>query len=85
MTLKLVVDAYTDEILGAQAVGLDGVDKFPAIFAELVHRGWSDADLEKLAGNNVLRVLQTAETVSARLRTERPPSEATIETLDPSH
>ncbi|HVW69509.1 MAG TPA: dipeptidase [Steroidobacteraceae bacterium] len=65
--------------------GLDGVDKFPAIFAELVHRGWSDADLEKLAGNNVLRVLQTAETVSARLRTERPPSEATIETLDPSH
>ncbi len=66
-------------------VGLDGVDKFPAILAELIHRGWSDEDLGKLAGNNVLRVLKTAETVSARLRAARPASQATIEELDSAH
>ena len=49
-------------------VGLEDVSKFPALFAELVHRGWSDADLAKLANGNVLRVLGEAEKVSARLR-----------------
>ena len=45
-------------------------------------RGWSQTDLEKLAGGNVLRVLRDAERVSARLKRERPPSIATIEQLD---
>ncbi len=36
--------------------GLEGVDKYPALFAELARRGWSDEDLAKLAGGNVLRV-----------------------------
>jgi membrane dipeptidase len=62
--------------------GLDGVDKFPALLAELARRGWSDKDLSKVAGENVLRVLAQAEAVSARLRTSRPPSTATIEQLD---
>ena len=62
--------------------GLDGVDKFPALLAELARRGWSDKDLSMAAGENVLRVLAQAEAVSARLRTSRPPSMATIEQLD---
>jgi membrane dipeptidase len=62
--------------------GLEGADKYPALFAELARRGWSDADLAKLAGNNVLRVMAQAEMISARLRRERPPSVATIEQLD---
>ena len=36
--------------------GLDGVDKYPALFAELARRGWSDEDMGKLAGGNILRV-----------------------------
>ena len=62
--------------------GLDGVDKFPALLMELARRGWSDADLGKVAGGNLLRVLAQAERVSARLRTTRPPSTATIAALD---
>jgi membrane dipeptidase len=63
-------------------VGLEDVSRFPALFAELARRGWSDADLAKLASGNILRVLGRAEQVSARLRRQRPPSTATIEQLD---
>ncbi len=70
-------------------VGLEGVDKYPALLAELMRRGWSDADVAKLAGENILRVLATADSVGARLRATRKASEATIEELDgppkPSH
>ena len=63
-------------------VGLEGVDKFPALLAELARRGWSDAELAKVAGANLLRVMGQAEAVSARLRAARPPSLATLATLD---
>ncbi len=63
-------------------VGLEDVSTFPNLFAELVRRGWSDADLMKLSSGNALRVLTRAEQVSARLRTQRPASAATIEQLD---
>ncbi|HEX6104429.1 MAG TPA: dipeptidase [Gemmatimonadales bacterium] len=63
-------------------VGLEDVSTFPALFAELVRRGWSDGDLRKLAGGNVLRVLRQAEGVAGRLQNERPPSTRTIEELD---
>jgi membrane dipeptidase len=62
--------------------GLDSVDKYPALLAELARRGWSDADLAKLAGGNLLRVLAKAEEVSARLRAARGPSTATLTQLD---
>ncbi|MDQ3674316.1 MAG: dipeptidase [Gemmatimonadota bacterium] len=51
--------------------GLEDVASYPALFAELVRRGWSDADLKKLAGENVLRAFARAEVVSARLRKGR--------------
>lgn len=47
--------------------GLENVSCYPALFAELVRRGWSDADLRQLAGGNFLRVLEQVETVAARL------------------
>jgi len=63
-------------------VGLEDVSKFPELFAELIRRGWSDADLKKLAGQNLLRVLRQAEATAARLQHEREPSTRTIEQLD---
>ena len=59
--------------------GLEDVSKYPALFAELARRGWSEADLKKLAGENILRVMEQAERVSARLQRERAPSTMTIE------
>jgi membrane dipeptidase len=63
-------------------VGLEDVSTYPILFAELSRRGWSDEDLRKLAGENLLRVLRQAERVARRLRRERPPSTKTIEELD---
>jgi len=63
-------------------VGLEDVSKFPNLFAELIRRGWSDADLKKLAGQNLLRALRQAEATAARLQKEREPSTKTIEQLD---
>ncbi len=62
--------------------GLEDVSTYPALFAELVKRGWTDTQLRGLAGENVLRALARAETVSARLRKERPASTKTIAELD---
>jgi membrane dipeptidase len=62
--------------------GLEDVTSYPALFAALSRRGWSESDLRKLAGENVLRAWARAEEVAARLRMERGPSTATIEQLD---
>jgi membrane dipeptidase len=59
--------------------GLEDVSKFPALFAELIRRGWTDADLTKLAGGNLLRVMRQVEATAKRLQAERQPSTATIE------
>jgi membrane dipeptidase len=62
--------------------GLPDVSSYPVIFAELIHRGWSDADLAKLAGKNVLRVFHQAEAVARQLQQTAKPSTATIQELD---
>ena len=62
--------------------GLEGVDKFPDLLAELARRGWSDADLAKVAGGNVLRALRESEAVAKRLQATTQPSYATIAELD---
>jgi membrane dipeptidase len=58
---------------------LDGVDKFPLVIEELARRGWSDQELAKVAGENMLRVMREVEQVSARLRAAEQPSNARIE------
>jgi membrane dipeptidase len=50
--------------------GLTGVQSYPLLFAELIRRGWSDANLAKLAGGNVLRVMRRAEAVAASMKDE---------------
>ena len=62
--------------------GLEGVDKYPALLVELARRGWSDADLAKVAGENLLRAMARAEEVAKQLQATHAPSVATIEKLD---
>ena len=88
---------HVKQLAGADHVGIgsdfDGVDDdlplgledqstYPALFAELVRRGWSDADLRKLAGDNVLRALTQAEKAAKRIQKVRPPSTKTIQEMD---
>jgi hypothetical protein len=60
----------------------EDVSRYPALFEEFGSRGYGDEDLRRIAGRNVLRVMREAERIGARLRTERPPSKATIEKPD---
>ena len=62
--------------------GMNSVSGYPLLFAELIRRGWNDADLAKLAGGNVLRALRQAETVAASMKNE-PPATARLEPLSP--
>ncbi|HYW16316.1 MAG TPA: dipeptidase [Allosphingosinicella sp.] len=70
-----------DGISGTAPKGLEGVETYPALLAELARRGWSDGDLAKLAGGNVLRVMEKAEQVATGMKSE-PPLNATLEQLD---
>jgi membrane dipeptidase len=88
-TLKQVADhiEHARAIVGVDGVGIGGdydgspdfpedlpdVSAYPALFAELVERGWSDAECELLAGGNVLRVMGAALAVAERLEFERRP------------
>jgi len=63
--------------------GLEDVSTYPALFAELIRRGWSDKDLAKLAGGNLVRAFAGAEQVAARLQKERKPSLARAESPAP--
>ena len=54
----------------------------PDLLAELVERGYSDEDLKKIVGLNVLRALRGAEETARRLQAEGAPSDALLEELD---
>ena len=56
--------------------GLEDVSKYPALTAELLRRGYKDADILKILGQNVLRVMRNAEAVSKSLQARRQPSPA---------
>jgi len=58
----------------SMAEGLEDVTRFPALIAELLARGYTDEDVKKIAGENLLRVMREAERVSEELRKERDPS-----------
>ncbi len=63
-------------------VGLEDVSTYPMLTAELVRRGYSDEDIMKILGRNVLRVMRESEAVAARLQQECHASGARIEVLD---
>jgi len=94
-TIKLVADHvdHVKQVAGVDHVGIgsdfDGIDitpegledvsKYPALTAELLSRGWSDEDVKKFLGLNVLRAMRQAEAVAASMRNE-PPSVAMLPT-----
>tara|TARA_B000000460_G_C21373228_1_gene330569 strand:- start:129 stop:710 length:582 start_codon:yes stop_codon:yes gene_type:complete len=63
-------------------VGLEDVSSYPALFVELLKRGYSDDDIAKIAGGNILRVMQDVELVAERIATQRLPSMITIQDVD---
>jgi len=98
-TIKLVADHvdHVKQVAGVDHVGIgsdfDGIDitpegledvsKYPALTAELLSRGWSDEDVKKFLGLNVLRAMRQAEAVAASMKTE-PPSVAMLPTATES-
>jgi membrane dipeptidase len=73
------------QVAGAGHVGLgsdfDGVDsiprgmedasKLPNLVRELARRGYSEDDLEKILGGNLLRVMRQVEEVARKMQTEK--------------
>ena len=59
-------------------LGLEDVSTYPALFAELLSRGYTGEELEKIAGLNMLRVMRGMEEVAERLQEESEPSEMLI-------
>ena len=63
-------------------VGLETVATFPVIFEALAEKGWSDEDLGKVAGNNLLRVLRKTEQVSMELKKSTKPLDNLLNVKD---
>jgi membrane dipeptidase len=62
--------------------GLESVARYPDLLEELARRGYSDDDLRKVAGLNILRVFKGAEAVAARLQKDTRPNDAKIDEVD---
>lgn len=63
--------------------GLSDVSMYPNLFAELIRRGWTDGDLKKLAGENLLRAMTQAEKVARGLQAAAPPDVTRFEATSP--
>src|SRR5207253_8622040 len=59
---------FFDKGGASMAVGLEDVSTFPNLFAELLRRGYSEADLKKIAGQNLLRAMRQMEAVAKQLQ-----------------
>jgi membrane dipeptidase len=59
--------------------GLEDVSCYPALIAELLGRGWSEADCAKLTSGNVLRSLRDAEATARAIQGRRGPSRSKIQ------
>jgi membrane dipeptidase len=68
--------------ISSTPAGLEDVSTFPALLEELSRRGWTEEELRKVAGENLLRAWRVAETVARRIQRQRGPSMATIEAMD---
>ena len=62
--------------------GLQDVSCYPALIAEMLARGWSEADCGQLASGNILRVMREAEVAAKVISARQGPSRARIEDVD---
>jgi membrane dipeptidase len=65
---------FYDSGESSMVYGLKDVSRYPYLFAELLHRGYSDEDVKKIAGLNLLRAMRQMEQVARKLQNERGPS-----------
>ena len=63
-------------------LGLEDVSTYPALLKELLIRGYSDQDIAKIAGENVLRVMTDVEAVAERLQTLEQPRDYLLHEID---
>jgi membrane dipeptidase len=70
-------DGITDVVQG-----LEDVSKYPNLTAELLKRGYSDDDIKKILGLNLLRAWRQPDRVATDLQKQRGPSSATLERMD---
>ena len=61
---------------------LEDVSKYPVLTAELLRREYSEEDILKILGGNILRLMRAVENAATRIQQDRGPSEASIEDLD---
>jgi membrane dipeptidase len=66
---------------GTMAAGLNNVTRYPHLFAELLRREYSDEEVLKVAGRNLLRAMRRVERVAADLQKTEPP----LVILKPDH
>ena len=66
---QLIIDLNKKLGITSVVVGLEDVSMYPQLIAELLRRGYSDDDIRKIAGRNILRVLRQAEEVARRIQT----------------
>jgi membrane dipeptidase len=97
-TLPQVADhiEHVREVAGSDHIGIggdyDGTDQlpegladvscYPALFTELLGRGWNEAGCARLANGNLLRVMREAQAASRDISARRGPSFARIEDFD---
>ena len=62
--------------------GLEDASKYPVMTAELLRREYSEEDILKILGRNILRLMRAVENAATRIQQDRGPSEASIEDLD---
>ncbi|HEY8131135.1 MAG TPA: membrane dipeptidase, partial [Thermoanaerobaculia bacterium] len=54
--------------IGETPQGMEDVSKLPAIRAELKKRGYSEADIRKIMGENLMRVFAQVEKVAKEMQ-----------------
>jgi membrane dipeptidase len=66
--------------INSAPVGLEDVSTYPRITQGLLDRGYSEQDIHRILGGNLLRVLRQTEQIAMKLQRERAPSLEVLQT-----